>query len=160
MLVAQKRYSYDQQPDYDEVQRQQNKVREVVVTRRGAIRKFKAVCALTLIFALCLFILFRYTQINEHNQKISKLKAELSHLGKVNSQLQVELDRQTDLKAIEQIAIQELGMQYPDKSQTVYVQLEKKDFTEVPEEVKGKQQGSGVFASVTQGITEFVKYLY
>lgn len=160
MLVAQKKYDYDQLPDYKQYERRETKVREVVVTRRGAIRKVKAILAILLFFGLCLFLLFRYAQINEHNQRLGKLKAELSHVQKINSQLQIEQERQVNLSEIEQIAVQKLGMQYPDKNQTVHIQLKKSDFTETPEKNEKQQIENEVMAMVTQGLAELVKYLY
>lgn len=159
MLVAQKRKDESYLSQYEELQKQNTKVREVVVTKRGALRKFKAICAVVFVFGLCLFILFRYAQINEYNQKISTHKVEVSHLQKLNSQLQVALDKKVDLKAIEQLAVERLGMQQMDKSQIVYVQLSKKDYTEVPSEQSSTQK-NGIFAVVAQGITELVGYLY
>jgi len=160
LLVAQKRHNYNELPEYEKNYSPQTKVREVVVTKRGAIRKFKAVCAVILFFGLSLFILLRYAHINEYNQHIGKLKAQLNELHKVNGQLQVELDKKIDLNLIEKEAVERLGMQCPDKSQIVYVQLHRSDFTEIPETTKDEAQGEGVFGTLAQGISELVKYLY
>ena len=77
MLVAQKKYNYYDQPaEYEPIEIPQTKVREIVVTKRRAIRRIKALAAIILVFGLSLFLLFRYTQINEHNYKLVKLKKE------------------------------------------------------------------------------------
>ncbi len=161
MLPAQKKSSCNYLTEYDNVQARSKKVREVVVTRRNALRKFKAVCAIVFAFLLCLFILFRYSQINEYNQRLAKLKTEVNQLQKANSQLKVEMDRKIDLKEIEKAAIERLGMQYMDKNQVVYLQLQKSDFTEVHGNADADRlRDTGVFGTLTQGISELVRYLY
>ena len=162
MLVAQKKYNYHEQPvQYEPIQIPETKVREIVVTKRGAIRRIKALLAIILVFGLSLFILFRYTQINEYNHNLVKIKKELSQLHKVNSQLRVELDTKIDLNKIEQEAVQKLGMQYPDKNQTIYMEVQKKDFTEIPLSAKNIQQKeAGIWGTVSQGFSELVGYLY
>ena len=62
---------------------------------------------------------------------------------------------------IEQVAVQKLGMQYPNKSQTVYIQVQKKDFTEIPQSAKGVQKKEeSIWGTVSQGFSELVGYLY
>ena len=161
MLVAQKRYDdYEELTQFDRVQKKNVKVREVTVTKRNSLRKFKAICAILLMLGLSLFILHRYTLLNEYNQKIRKLKTELSQVQKANSQLQVEMDRKIDLNQIEQLAIQKLGMQYPDKTQTVLLQVKKKDFTELPRETnENANVTGGVLGTVSQGLSQLVSYI-
>jgi cell division protein FtsL len=161
LLIAQKRYDdYEELAQFDRVEKQKVKVREVTVTKRNSLRKFKAICAIMIMLGLSLFILHRYTLVNEYNQKIRKLKTELSKVQKANSQLQVEMDRKIDLNQIEQLAIQKLGMQYPNKTQTILLQVKKKDFTELPQEAnKNTNVTDGVLGTVSQGLSQLVSYI-
>lgn len=143
MLAAQKRYAYESIPEYEDYQRQEKKSRVVTVTRKKAIFRFKAIMGVIIFFAIGMFILSRYSLINEEKRNISKLKTELAELNKANTQTQIALNRKVDLEQVEIDAIQKLGMQYPDKNQTVFIQIPKTDFTEVPVEQSQTDEESG-----------------
>lgn len=152
MLVAQKKISYSE-PFV--VEKQNSKMKEIVVIKKNAVRMMKA---LTIIFLFLLFsfvILLRYTQINEYNQKINKLKLQLNELKKENDQLQVKLNQKIDLALIERLAVERLGMQYPSENQVVYLQLRKTDFTQnLQKEVQTDTNGWNEIWSILLG------YLY
>jgi len=157
MLAAQKRYSYEPIPEYQDYQRQNKKLKVITITRKKAILRFKAIFGIIVFFALGMFILSRYSMINEENRNIYKLKTELTNLNKENTQIQVSLNRKVDLEQIEKDAIQKLGMQYPDKNQIIYVQIPKTDFTEIPVETEnqaGDDAGPASFAK------QLLSYLY
>lgn len=161
MLVARKRYDdYEELAEFDRDEKQRVKVRKVIVKKKNTLIKFKAICAVMFFLGLSLFILHRYTLLNEYNQKLRKLKAELGQIQKVNSQLQVEMDRKIDLNQIEQLAIQKLGMQYPGKNQTILLQVKKKDFTELPQETNKDANGNNkVWGNVSQGLSQLFSYI-
>ena len=163
MLAAQRKYDDYEEYDYYEAEekKRHNRAKVIVVTRNSALQKFKAICAIFLILGLSLFIVQRCTYINERNTEVRKLKMELSTLEKENGQLEIQLERNVDLKQIEQVAIQKLGMQYPDKTQTVLLQVNKSDFTEVPQNLEeDTQNGIGVFQSIGQMLSQLMSYLY
>ena len=67
----------------------------------------------------------RYASIAEINFNINKLEKELKELEKENSILSVKLAQEINLQTLEDIAFEELNMQYPDLDQIVYINVEK-----------------------------------
>jgi len=157
MLVAQKKYNYEPVPEYQDYQRENKKLKVITVRRTKAIMRFKAMLGILVFFALGIFILLRYSMINEEKRNIYKLKAELNEITRANNQIQVELNRKVDLGEVEKQAIQKLGMQYPDKNQMIYVQIPKTDFTEVPIESENQTEEQGGPASFAK---QLLSYLY
>lgn len=76
-------------------------------------------------FAMTMFITYRYNIINEKNLKAQSLKKELEGAESTLVGSQIEVEQNTDLNKIESYAKQQLGMQKPDKNQTVYVDTSK-----------------------------------
>ena len=73
------------------------------------------------VFTMAMVITYRFNVISEKNLEVQKLKNELV---KVESSLltsQIDVEQGTDLNKIEAYAKQQLGMQKPDKNQTIYV---------------------------------------
>lgn len=157
MLAERRRYDYAELPDYQEQRQQKRKQRVVIVTRKKAILRIKAVISIVFFFLLGTFILFRYAQIDKGNREVNALKVEYDKVCSKNAQIKVGLNRNVDLNGIERLAIQDLGMQYPDKNQTVYVEVAKKDFIEIPIEQEKAQGSGGMFASISG---EILRYLY
>ena len=81
-------------------------------------------------FAVLLAISYRNSVINEKFAQNKNLKSSLATLQKENQQLEVSIEISLNLKTIEQSAIEVLGMQKLDKSQTVYINLPKQDYIE------------------------------
>ncbi|MEG0873143.1 MAG: cell division protein FtsL [Clostridia bacterium] len=99
-------------------------------TNKEAIHKHKKNNAVLIMFILGCFVMtmvitYRFNVINEKNLKAQSLKKELvgAETGLANSQIDVE--KNTDLNKIEAYAKQQLGMQKPDKNQTIYVDTSK-----------------------------------
>ena len=157
MLAEQRRYDYAEVPNYQEQKQPKKKQRIVIVTRKKAIMRMKAVIAIVFFFVLGTFILLRYAQINQGNREVYNLKSEYNKVFGTNAQIKVGLNKKVDLNEIEKSAIEKLGMQYPDKNQTIYVEVAKRDFTEIPVEQEKTQGSGGVFASISG---ELLRYLY
>ena len=83
---------------------------------------------LSIVGVLIIFgILYRSSMINEKFNMVEKAKKELATNHTVNEQLQAEIERETDLSYIENFAKYQLGMQKPQDSQIVYVNIQKQD---------------------------------
>ncbi|MGE5329203.1 MAG: hypothetical protein ACM3KR_06840 [Deltaproteobacteria bacterium] len=156
MLAAQKRYDYDSIPEYQDYQRE-SKAKIVTVTRKKAVLKLKAIFGILIFFVVGMFILSRYSMINQEKKNIYKLKTEITKLNKENTQAQMALNMKVDLEQVEKDAIQQLGMQYPDKNQTIYVQIPKNDFTEVPLEAESEASKEAAPVSFAR---QLLSYLY
>ena len=97
----------------------------------------KIVLYIGIIFVILFAVSYRNALIAQEYSKIKDLKNDLSLVEKENKQLEVKIESQTNLGAIEEKASKELGLKKLDDSQTVYVSLDKQDYIESSiEEVK------------------------
>lgn len=90
----------------------------------------KNVAFIVTIFLILLAISYRSSLINEKFSAIQKEKATLSSLQKTNDQLEVSIESSLNLKNVEEVAKEKLGMQKLENDQKVYVNLDKKDYVE------------------------------
>ena len=94
----------------------------------------KNVAFIIAIFLILLAISYRSSLINERFSAIQKDKETLSALQKTNDQLEVSIESSLNLKNVEEVAKDKLGMQKLDNNQKVYVNLDKKDYVEASTE--------------------------
>lgn len=121
--------------------------------------KMKTVFGVLVCFAIMFLIIFRYTAITEASNTVSSYKKELNNLQRVTEQTQVQLDRSIDLKKVEEIAKNRLGMSRPEKSQIVYVKPKKNDYSEVLGNQYGSVQNSSPWVGFLSTITNVLEYL-
>ncbi len=76
-------------------------------------------------FAMTMVITYRYNIISEKNLEAQKLKSSLAAVEAKLLNKQIEIEQQTDLNKVEAYAKQQLGMQKPDQSQTIYIDTSK-----------------------------------
>jgi len=88
------------------------------------------VFALILVFTMLFIIIYRNSMVNEAFSQMQGLKKELTALQKENDQLEVNIQNSINLNNIETSAKQVLGMQKLTSAQTVYINLDKKDYVE------------------------------
>ena len=111
----------------EKIKKQQEKIkaREIKIARIN----FMIVMA---IFILCiLFIMYRSVKINESFTEIQTLSKTVSSIEKENSQISVNIQNNLNLSNIENIASSTLGMQKLSSKQTIYINLDTKDYTEI-----------------------------
>ncbi len=104
--------------------------------REVALRRLSNVSLFILFAVIALFICYRYSIINEKFNKVEKLKKELANSQTVNEQLQADIDGETDISYIENFAKYQLGMQKPQASQMVYINMDKKDKVFTPVKIE------------------------
>ena len=90
-----------------------------------AHKNVSVVLGIVSIFAMTMVITYRYNIISEKNLESQNLKSELAATEANLLNAQIELEQKTDLNKIEAYAKQQLGMQKPDKNQTIYVDTSK-----------------------------------
>ena len=105
--------------------------------------------AVVLAFAL----LGRYSEITEKTARIESLKKEYETVSSQVVAKNFELERNIDLKKIEEIATTKLNMQRPEKHQLVYVNMNNCDYCEVSEESK-----TGFLATIRAGFGNMEEY--
>lgn len=80
---------------------------------------------IVIIFSMAMLLTYRFNIISEKNLKVQKLKDELAGVEAALATSQIDVEQSTDLNKIEAYAKQQLGMQKPDKNQTIYVDTSK-----------------------------------
>lgn len=74
-----------------------------------------------LVFSMSIIMISRYAYIAEINFNISNLEKEYKEILKQNDTMKVSLMSTVNLQTLEQVALDELNMQYPGPDQIVYV---------------------------------------
>lgn len=130
-MPARKPYSYYESGSaarkIEYVEEKRTKTKRNVVTKKKAKTKTKtsAVVMILGVFSMALILVYRYNIINEKNLKSQSLSSELTKAESSLLSSQIEVEQNTDLNQIEAYAKQKLGMQKPDKNQTIYVDTSK-----------------------------------
>lgn len=138
--MAIQRYQYETsprklEPEYRQVKKQNTKKttapKTKPVSKTNLTRKrdrVKLVIALTVVFTSIFAISYRNSQIDESFTKNEELKQAYLSIQKENEQINVDIENSLNLSNVEQEAKQLLGMQRLSNTQTVYVNLPKKDY--------------------------------
>ncbi len=93
-------------------------------------KKSKYIVWVGIVFVILLTISYRYSLINTKFNEKENLRSELSKVQKENAQLQINIERGTNINNIEQQAKEKLGMKKLDNNQKIYVSLPKEDYVE------------------------------
>lgn len=125
--------------------------------RDNRAAKFRLLMSLIVIFAVALVITYRFALITKLNYDISRSEKEYNNLVSENSRLRVDIENNTDLVKIKEIAEQRLGMCEPDKYQTVIIRVPHEDYTVVMNPSEGKD--SSVLTPVFDKLTRFLGIL-
>lgn len=105
------------------------------------------------LFAVC----YRNSQITESFNEKENLKKELASIQKENEQLKVNIENSLNLKNIEQMAKEKLGMQKLDNSQKIYVNLPKKDYIESASEEVVIEEKLNIWQKIWKGLTSSIR---
>lgn len=84
------------------------------------------------------FLVSKNVAVSDTSKEIENLQAELAAQQTYTSEKTFELEQKIGLTSIEETAMTKLGMQRPDKTQVIYVDIKKDDCTErTVKEVEG-----------------------
>lgn len=96
------------------------------------------VCYVFMILLSAVFMIGKNVTEYESSLKIKSLQKELAELESYTSQKLFEMEENIDLTSVEEAAVSRLGMQRPNKNQTVYVNIKQEDVCELTSnEVEG-----------------------
>ena len=127
-MLAAKRYAYDLSLPEKKVREQKPEKFTLIknISDTSINKKSKrALIATTLcMFGMLMILTYRYNIISEKNYNVQKLNKELEVAKAELAEAHIEVDKLVDMNYVEAIAKQQLGMQKPDKSQIVYVDME------------------------------------
>lgn len=113
--------------------------------------------SMLLVFVAGLTITYRFALITQLSYNINQSETKYAELRNENSRLRAQIEKDTDLANVRQIAETKLSMQMPNKSQIVYIKVPKNDYTVV---MKTDEQtglsGSGFFAGLVNKLAGFM----
>lgn len=159
MLVAEKQqYSYYPQYESDgqepksrsHLPKRQQKTQ--IQTEPKAKNKVKPIVMLIVIFVFSCITVGRYALINQNHQNMLDLEKTLNHEKNRQQNLRVELATCGDLKRIEEVAREDLGMDYPTKDQVQVVSLP----SDISDEANNKGDIQLAKKTVIEKIKEFI----
>ncbi|MCI8345360.1 MAG: hypothetical protein HFJ42_05280 [Clostridia bacterium] len=155
-------------PEYEPNRKQQatNKTQKIKVNKKvnkntknkaKLNTKGKATLYVVIAFIALFAVCYRNSQITESFNKKEELKKELGSIQKENEQLKVNIENSLNLKNIEQMAKEMLGMQKLDNSQKVYINLPKKDYIESASEEVVIEENLNIWQKIWKGLTNSIK---
>ncbi|MDD2628448.1 MAG: hypothetical protein PHR25_04465 [Clostridia bacterium] len=106
-----------------------------------------------LIFSMFLIITYRYNLISEKNLEVQKLKKELEVAKSELATTQIAVDKAMDVVQVEAYAKQQLGMQKPEKSQLIYINMEN-------EESVKKMSAANMISCCLEKVKEIVNNIF
>lgn len=117
--------------------------------------KLKLVMAILSVLLACLTVMYRYAVITKLNYDINEKIKRYGNLKNENAMLKVQIETETDLSEIKNIAETRLCMQSPDKSQIVYIRVPRNDYTvmmDTQRESTDNGNAFGIFVNKVAGL--------
>ena len=140
--------------EYDYNRSNKPKIKKNVSNKKAKKTRTSSVVLVLGIFSMALVLVYRYNVINEKNLESQALANDLTKIESTLFSSQMDVEQNTDLNQIEDYAKQKLGMQKPDKNQTIYVDTSKSSNL-----VKVKNDTSFI-QNITEKISEFFNKLF
>ncbi len=134
-------YKWDNAVLEEEIREKRKKVTSVRKKQTAKNRVLFVTYVLAVIFA-AIFMIGKNVAKYEGELEIKRLEKELASIESYTSQKLFELEENTDLTAIEEEAINRLGMQRPAKNQIVYVNIKQDDICELT-----SKDSEGIFSN-------------
>ena len=155
-MSAAKKYLYDLSLPEKKTIKKEEKFKLIKNTNKNSISKSnKATLVLTtlVIFAMFMVITYRYNVISEKNLQIQQLKEDLEVAKSELATSAIALEQVMDVNYVESYAKQQLGMQKPEKSQLIYVNMD-------GEETVTRVSASNMISQVAQKIKGIVEKVF
>jgi cell division protein FtsL len=122
--------------------------------------KFNLILIIFVVFSLVFLIIYRYAFITELNYNIDSSIRKYNEIKNENSILKVDIEKDTDLSKIMQIAEEKLGMHKPDKFQVVKVNVPKNDYSIVSLKYDYSGNNSNLFGLITDKLGKLTHLIY
>lgn len=156
-MVAEKKYLYDLSlPEKKTSRKSEEKFRLIKNTNKNTIsKKNKATLVLTTlaIFAMFMVITYRYNVISEKNLHVQQLKDDLEIAKSELATTQIAMEEMMNETEVESYAKQQLGMQKPEKSQLIYINMEN-------EETVQKVSASNIIMSLVEKVKSAINDIF
>jgi cell division protein FtsL len=122
--------------------------------------KFNLILSILVVFAFIFLVIYRYALITDLNYSIDKSIKNYNEIKNENSILKVDIEKDTDLSKIRQIAEDKLGMHKPDKFQVIYVNVPKSDYSIVSQTYSSSGKNANLFGMITDKLEKLTHLIY
>lgn len=116
----------------------------------------KLIIALTIVFTSIYIISYRNSKIDESFTKNEELKQAYLAIEKENEQINVDIENSLNFANVEQEAKQLLGMQRLSNTQTMYINLPKKDYIQPATESVVIEKEENIIEKIINKIKEIL----
>ena len=144
-------YKYESYYEVPKVQKKKAVRRVQTKKRRRTMSAFGSALILGAAVLLAFGLLFSNAQILEKNAKIEELSQKLDSINAQVVAGEFKIERDMDLRRIEEEATARLGMQRPTKAQTVYINMGNCDYAET----QTRAQEKNVFSAIADNVLEY-----
>lgn len=154
-MSAARKYLYDLSlPEKKTIQKEE-KFKLIKNTNKNNIVQNKATLVLStlIIFAMFMVITYRYNVISEKNLGVQQLKEDLVVAKAELATSEIALEQVMDVNYVESYAKQQLGMQKPEKSQLIYVNMDSEDTV-------SKVTEKNVFSELAQKVKSMIEKVF
>lgn len=140
---------------------QENKVLKAKRKQKNNNRaKFNVILSILVVFSIIFLVIYRYALITELNYNIDKSVKSYNEIKNENSILKVDIEKDTDLSKIRQIAEEKLGMHKPDKFQVIYVNVPKIDYSIVSLKYDYSGNNTNLFGLISDKFGKLTHLIY
>lgn len=132
--------------------------KEAFATDEEEVAVKKAPVSVSVVFGIILFcvvvmmIIFSFAQISEFKKEISALENQKAALVGEIDQLALSIDQKNDIRKIEQIATEEIGMVKSNRVESKYISVAEGDRIEIPESISGSGEEYGIFSAMLSSV--------
>ncbi|TCO79313.1 cell division protein FtsL [Marinisporobacter balticus] len=137
MVVAQRKYNYLEEEAIYQPPKKNNANKHKESKKIKTIHKVQMILSIIIIASLCIGILLGYVKVSELKYKVNGLNKEIEQLEGVAENLRVDVEGIKRSDIIEKSAKEELGMQYPEKTQMVFLSV---DNSKMPKSANAKEK--------------------
>ncbi|MBE6587927.1 MAG: septum formation initiator family protein [Ruminococcaceae bacterium] len=110
------------------------------------------IIAIVLFCAVVMMIIFSFAQISEFKKEISALEAQKQELSAEIDQLALDIDLKNDIRYIEQVATEEIGMVKSNRVESRYISIAEGERIELPEEASATDEDYGIFSTMMSSV--------
>ena len=118
-----------------------------------------AVLSWILCMGLLVTIIYSYVVLTETAETANRLEKELADLREETQMLEIQKNQKYGSEQLQQIAVEQLGMQKIEKSQITYVNTNTGDHTEVAQPKTMFTGESKLLAGIASGFDTIVEYI-
>ena len=135
-------------------QKKQTERKEMSKMEHKALSRL-VISAGMLAFVACSALVYVNVMTLRAATRIDELEKELALITDTNKQKEIEINQKLDMKVIEKKAVEKLGMQKPDNSQIVYINVKKGTHSESLTAAPAKK---GLFVGIKKSLKGIVAY--